>query len=66
MRETVNNNVTTAIVRFIIFSSVIVVRWWFACRIAWLTFVQELLFFYFLLFLPWTLRIERFHLALLR
>src|SRR5260370_27489934 len=66
IRESANNRVTTATMRFIMFSSVIVVRWWFGCRIAWLVFVQELLFFYFLLFLPWTLRIERLHLTLLR
>src|SRR5581483_2343046 len=44
----------------------ILMRWWFRCLMAGLTFVQELLFFLFLLFLSWTLGIQRFHFAFLR
>src|SRR5581483_434291 len=39
--------------------------WWFGSLIAGLAFIQELLFFKFLLFLSWSLRIERFHRQLL-
>src|SRR6266850_1264670 len=65
MRESAKNRVTTATMRFIDFSSVIAMRWWFGYLIAWLALVQELLFFLLLMSLSGTLRIERFHLAFL-